>query len=237
MKIETLIDSIIKVCNEELTGVILTGSCVKGRYINNWSDIDLFVIQDVLNVPNMLPIIDVCRKFGVKKNLHVGLSFLTTDEYNSKDIYATYFKALLMKYHFSTGKTKIVYGSLKPQDIDWRRYRDFLLRELNFFKAYYRNGLRDLNNKDLLVRCIKCATYISTISILITSPNIKDCWPTAKKLRNIFKTYPGDFILIDEIEEWKENISEINDYEERSYQLTNYIEEFLQYFFKVYRDV
>jgi hypothetical protein len=237
MKIDELKNDIIKVSGQGLRGIVQTGSTVKGRYIDNWSDIDLFIVEDFLNADNMFPIIRVCRDFGIKNNLHVGLSFLTINEYKSKNIYATYFKALLMKHHFSTGKTEVIYGDLEPQYIDWHRYKDFLLRELNFFKAYYRNGLRDLENQELLTRCIKCATYISTICILVVRPEIEDCWPTQNTLKDIFISYPGDFSLMNEIEEWKDNIIEMEEYKKKSAHLTNYIESFLEYFFKSYQDV
>jgi hypothetical protein len=53
----------------------------------------------------------------------------------------------------------------------------------------------------------------------------------------MFTSYPGDFSLMDEIEEWKENIIKIEDYKRKNIQLTNYIESFLEYFFKTYQNV
>jgi hypothetical protein len=72
---------------------------------------------------------------------------------------------------------------------------------------------------------------------LVVRPDIKDCWPTQDTLKNMFTSYPGDFSLMDEIEEWKENIIKIEDYKRKNIQLTNYIESFLEYFFKTYQNV
>jgi hypothetical protein len=42
---------------------------------------------------------------------------------------------------------------------------------------------------------------------------------------------------MNEIEEWKDNIIEMEEYKKKSAHLTNYIESFLEYFFKSYQDV
>jgi hypothetical protein len=76
---------------------------------------------------------------------NVGLSFLSKEEYLSKDPNKTYYKALLMKYGFSTGANVYrVWESPCAKQLIGSIYKEELLREINFFKAYLRKLDREI---------------------------------------------------------------------------------------------
>ena len=231
MDINELLQQIIQNSKDEILGIIISGSYKPEDFIKGWSDIDLFVVLTQIPNESQNQIISVCNEFGKDRDIHVGLSFLSKEEYLSKDPNKTYYKALLMKHGFSTGVTSIVYGNLPVQTVDWGIYKEGLLREINFFKAYLRNGQRDLGGKKLEIRAIKCLNHILYASILFKDPSFLSPKPTKEALMEFYYDFSKDWSILDKMSVYKYNIQKPGQDEKTITEIINFAERFLTYFF------
>lgn len=231
MNINLLIQEITKTSDNKIAGIIISGSYKPEDFIKGWSDIDLFIVLKQIPDKVQRKIIQICNTFGCDNDVHIGLSFLSLEEYVSNDPQKTYYKALLMKHGFYTGATVILYGNLQPQTVNWKLYKQGLLSEINFFKAFMRNGQRDLEETELEMRSIKCLNHILYASLLFKNPSYSYPKPTKEALLKYFGDFTRDWDILDKITGWKQNIRKQKKASKISTNLINFAENFLIYFF------
>ncbi|MFZ5424913.1 MAG: hypothetical protein ACOZAO_03875 [Patescibacteria group bacterium] len=226
------INSIKGIEDSKVLGVIRTGELDYSDFVPNWSDIDLFVILEEMNITAVKTITRLTKSLSKKHNIHIGLALMTSQEYYSTTPEVNCLKNLLMKKGFSYGRNNIEWGNLTPCELNLPNKLPSMIREVNYFKAYMRNGLRDLNEDELLRRIIKCAHYILLCSLLAEYPLLVDTKPNKALSEELFHDFGLGFSIYDHISAIKKEFDTIVDAESEAYVIADYLEKFLVYFYR-----
>ncbi len=235
--LKSLINS-LKIEKKHILGIIISGSFLSKNFNKNISDIDILFILDKLTFKNEKDIIDKCKIFEKKSNTKIGSSFLSIEEYKNPSCEHTYYKANLIRYNFLHKMSKIIYGDIDEIYVDLPENKEYIIRELNYFKARIRNTIRNTNKLDCLKECIKCLQHVILIAcFLASSDKEKVSTPSQEICTRLFPDSNLDFSIYNKITIWKKNIDKVKFYNKKIELVFNFTEDFLIYIFSKYLNV
>ncbi len=144
------------------------------------------------------------------------------------------FKTLLMKQGLRTGRSEVIFGrGPKGGSVDLKKKKDLFAREVSFFKAYLRNGVRDLEGPYLLQRCIKCAHYVVLSALLYEGAVPSNREETIEEAKNIFGDFTFGFTPLERTASLRSRFDRPGvDYEEESKRIVTFVEQFVVYFYE-----
>ncbi|KKS31712.1 hypothetical protein A2380_03830 [candidate division WWE3 bacterium RIFOXYB1_FULL_43_24] len=235
--INEYVDRLKQLKNNNVLGAVRTGEQNFTDFVEKWSDIDTYVVLESMESDLVSKIIKINRSLSEKYDVHVGLSLLPKNEYYSKNIDINCLKDALMKMNFKFNRSWVIYGNLEPAIVELPNKIPSLVRELNYFKAYLRTSLRDLDGPNLLRACIKANNYILLCALLMEYPQQVDTKFKIKLAKVVFADFDLGFDIHAINEKMKNNISSVENPEEISAVIANYTEDFLNYFYTKYNYV
>lgn len=224
-----------KELRNSIIAMVYTGSGVeKESFLEGWSDLDIFVVVETVTWEILRKIHKINNRLTKKYGIHLGTAVISNGEYDSLKLVDNCFKTLLMKQGLITGRSKVIFGRHPQNGIpDLRKKKNIFIREFSFFKAYMRNGVRDLKGSSLLQRCIKCADYIILSALLYEGVLPKNREEDIEELKKRFRDFLPGFEFFEKTLVLKKNFGRpgIN-YEEESKKIVNFVEQFVTYFYK-----
>lgn len=217
-----------------VVAIIHTGGSVGKDWIEGWSDLDICVVVESVDWEVQRKIHRINGRLAGEYNFHLGTSVISRKEYDSTALMDNCFKTLLMKQGLLTGRSEVIFGC-DPigGPVDLKKRKDLFAREISFFKAYLRNGVRDLEGPRLLQRCIKCAHYVVLSALLYKSvvPNNRE--ETIKEAKNVFGDFAFGFAPLERAAALRSNFDQSGvGYEEESKRIVTFVEQFVAYFYE-----
>lgn len=210
------------------------------KVIDNWSDLDFFIIFKKVNFETQKRISEIKESLESEDNIHIGSTILSSEEFDYKISTLCPLKINLMKLGLCYPGTiikrhEIIYGEREhfKFDISTTDNQTFL-REIAFFRSYIRNLIRDkaVNNVDDLIRpVIKTSKYIVLCSLLHKSlDTINNFESLYEASLAIFDDFEGDFQQIIETEGKKYEINQKHS-DDFFASALNFLENFVDYYF------
>ena len=104
-----------QIYKDNLVALFLGGSTAKGNCIEGWSDIDLYIITNTLDLESNKEFYEKSKKYKI----HVGTTFYTVNMINNLEIDSKTF-ATFYEYH-NYDVNKIIYGNFKVPNITYEQ--------------------------------------------------------------------------------------------------------------------
>ena len=104
-----------KIYKENLVALFLGGSTAKGNCIEGWSDIDLYIITNKLDLDANKEFYEKSKKYKI----HIGTTFYTVSMINNLELDSKTF-ATFYEYHYFD-VNKIIYGNFKVPNITYEQ--------------------------------------------------------------------------------------------------------------------
>jgi len=104
-----------KVYKDNLVSIFLAGSTAKGNCIEGWSDIDLYIITNKLDLDANKEFYEKSKKYEI----HIGTTFYTLGMINNLEIDSKTFAAFYEYHAFDINK--IIYGNFKVPNITYKK--------------------------------------------------------------------------------------------------------------------
>lgn len=219
---------------DDVVAIIHTGGSVGKGWIEGWSDLDICVVVESADWEVQREMHRINKGLAGKYSFHLGTSVISRKEYDSTALTDNCFKTLLMKQGLQTGRSEIVFGR-DPigGPVDLQKKKDLFAREVSFFKAYLRNGVRDLEGRNLLQRCIKCAHYVVLSALLYEGavPNNRE--ETIRKAKKTFDDFAFGFAPLERAAALRSKLDQPGvDCEKESKRIVTFVEQFVAYFYE-----
>ena len=137
-----------KVYKDNLVSILLGGSTAKGNCIDGWSDIDLYIITNKLDLDANKEFYEKTKKYKI----HIGTTFYTISMINNLEIDSKTFATFYEYYNYDVNK--IIYGNFKVPNITYGQLLSAESDINNLIQAVERelyNYMIDKNNFKTLI--------------------------------------------------------------------------------------